>query len=258
MRRHTIWLALVMLITLQPGLIAAEDSGLTYPTIYHPLNMVYTPLEKKPSKYMNYIDLIFAPIGWSEDGKFAYIVEKDAGGAGRDEVGYFRWVILDMVTDKLLWVSKDELEKGIPKDLLSKEDVDMIFKWVFSNFLPRYKNQFDKYGIVINKNLKIQKFPLLYEGSEYRGSITDRFHETKYEIPNILSKYKIILSRDDAAQVFSKFNDQFLLDAQVVGYIKNPYEPRIAMVIGNIMWGWEGPPHPVYVSFVGCHLEKGF
>ena len=45
---------------------------------------------------------------------------------------------------------------------------------------------------------------------------------------------------------------------EIIGYFKNPYESRIAVLVSKWSPGWEGPPSIITYTIIGCHLEKGF
>lgn len=255
MKKYLFFILLGILLVQPISFLVAKNSKLVYPVIYNPFDLIdKTRLEKKDK----YINLLFTPLGWSKDGKIAYIIGIDPGGAGFDETGYYSWVIQDMVTDKLEWQSEHGLEEGLPTELKDEFDPIKILKWVYANHSKKYQKNFDKYKIICDKNIKIQKFPFIYNSNEFYGKITDIYRETKYSIPDIITKYKVMVLKNNVRKVCSQKNNDFLLDIQVVGYIKSPFEPRIAIVISNIMWGWEGPPHRVWFSLIGCDLEKGF
>ncbi|MCL6591883.1 MAG: hypothetical protein K6U80_18275 [Firmicutes bacterium] len=251
MKRYIVFIVLYLLIILQSNWSLANNN-IVYPPIYHTLNLI----SKKFSKE-DYIDSIFSPIGWSTDGKLAYIVEviNEAGDIG--ECAIFKWVIFDLVTDKVLWDSGTNFEKELPRNLWYASSEE-IFKWEFVNLFNKYKKYFDKFQIKINLTTKILRFPYFYNNNTYNGFITDIHRETKYDIPDMITSYKTVVTKNNIAKIVGRYDDKFLLDIQIPGFIISPYEPRIALVVCSISRGWEGPPHPIECSFVGCHLEKGY
>ena len=97
MKRNIIFIISIFLISIVISLVInAEMPESTLIKTFHTLDFYNHNNDDK------YIDLIFAPIGWSKDGKFAYIKEIETGGADYHETGLFRWVVQDMVTDKIL------------------------------------------------------------------------------------------------------------------------------------------------------------
>ena len=50
----------------------------------------------------------------------------------------------------------------------------------------------------------------------------------------------------------------FPLAANVIGYIPNPDNSRIAVVTGLVQRGYEGPPHPRRILITGARLGEKF
>ena len=48
------------------------------------------------------------------------------------------------------------------------------------------------------------------------------------------------------------------LHVGLLGYVKSPFEQRIAVVLMKVIRGWEGPPHVGEVQIVGASVEGGF
>ncbi len=44
----------------------------------------------------------------------------------------------------------------------------------------------------------------------------------------------------------------------MLGYLKSPLEPRVAIILIEIYRGYEGPPHVGSVKIVGASLDKNF
>jgi hypothetical protein len=49
-----------------------------------------------------------------------------------------------------------------------------------------------------------------------------------------------------------------MLGAGVVGVLKSPFENRVALVMIEVMRGYEGPPNSGDVRIVGADLDRGF
>jgi hypothetical protein len=50
----------------------------------------------------------------------------------------------------------------------------------------------------------------------------------------------------------------FVHHVGMVGYVKSPFEPRVAVILMEIYRGWEGPPNTGNVKIVGADLVSGF
>jgi hypothetical protein len=48
----------------------------------------------------------------------------------------------------------------------------------------------------------------------------------------------------------------FMLDADVIGVLKSPYENRVAILAIEVMRGWEGPPHTGDIRIIGASLPR--
>lgn len=64
---------------------------------------------------------------------------------------------------------------------------------------------------------------------------------------------KIIYTSDHSTDEY-----WFMLDASVIGAIKSPFERRAAIVMAEVMRGYEGPPHTADLRLVGADMVNGF
>src|SRR5690554_5120030 len=67
---------------------------------------------------------------------------------------------------------------------------------------------------------------------------------------NMIIEYKNCVSKDDIIKVVGHIKEECLVDVQIGGYVKSPYEERIALITCEIRRGWEGPPHEVEFGVV--------
>lgn len=251
MKRH-LYLALLCLLLISPMPLAAADTP--KPNKFFSTKELIDLQDTPTWKYM---DGAVAPIGWSADGKFAYVEYIINEAADWGEIGILHWVVQDMVTDKILWESEPGFE-GLP-DSLAEASLPEIYRWELAN-IKAYKAALDKYKIVLQPTLAIEKFPLVYKGSAYQAFIADLVRgKDEFEFEDVVMKYRVLVARDDQAKPVGEFKDNAVtLDVHIGGFVRSPYEPRIAVAVIRIRRGWEGPPHPVKCFFTGCHLEKGF
>jgi hypothetical protein len=70
----------------------------------------------------------------------------------------------------------------------------------------------------------------------------------------------VVTSRQNGKKtVFDeKYPEAKPLYVGMVGYLKSPLEPRVAVVLVEIYRGYEGPPHVGGVRIVGLSLDKSF
>lgn len=250
--RHVSWLAmacLLALLALRP-MTAAE--GMISPKTYSLMALI--GLRQEPGTY-HYLDNVFAPLGWSQDGKFAYITTVTNEARGPGEMAVLRWVIQDMVSDKILWDSGDKFE-GLPKSMWDEAPLQII-QWEWTH-LQSYRTQMEKYKIRLSPGMMLGKFPLMLDGHDYRALIANHKRGERFGFPDMLLQFDLLLTKGDVAKAAAQFRGVFLLDAHVGGFVRSPYEPRLAVVLCTVRRGWEGPPHPVECRVSGSHLERGF
>jgi len=201
----------------------------------------------------------FYPIGWSKDGKFAYYSEPGDEACGC----YFaKLVILDLVSDKTLWSfdydSSDAEGKG-------RKHPPTTINALWREKRKLFNGKLSEYGIVAQRSFNLRLFPINQAGDQLTTELKikeNKDEETRpYGIVNqatlqLISKRngkKIILDK-----TYGKETDPEPLEMKVLGYLKSPFEPRIAVMLIEIQRGYEGPPHTTQIKIVGSGLSSGF
>ncbi len=209
-------------------------------------------------EYPQLIPEAFFPIGWSRDGKFAYYVEPVDEACGC----YFAsLVIQDLRNDKIVWQFK--YNQGNEMDENGKmPDLDSIQKlWAKNRKLFSEK-------LRENKIEQSAKFTLLSKtfstgGKTYTATANLTEGNNADEGPRI-DKISLVFSSAQLgskvifASDHSKEEYWFMLDAGVIGAFKSPFEQRAAIVMIEVMRGYEGPPHNADIRIVGADLARGF
>lgn len=200
----------------------------------------------------------FFPIGWSRDGKFAYYLEPVDEACGCYFANLF---ILDLKNDSVLW-SFDYDSEAIDEARQQGKPYSFDTLWkanarLFAEKLKEYKIEpqarftllsfpVEHNGQTIRANLKTFKKPGLTEEESWYGSIG----RTTLELHSNRRGKKTILNETHP--------EVRPLSVGLLGYLKSPFEPRVAVVLMNIIRGWEGPPHTGDVQIVGASLQDGF
>lgn len=213
----------------------------------------------KPNTQYQLIIEEFFPIGWSKDGKFAYYVEPPDEACGC----YFgQLFILDLKSDKVLWSFEynglDEVDpdrKGAPKSI---NDLWRTNRKLFSDKLREHK-------IVPQGQFAFLSFPVNYKGDQLSPELKikeNKNEETSYYSGVLQAQLQLVSKRNGRKTVFEntygKPEDATPLDLKVLGYVKSPFEPRIAVMLIEVWRGYEGPPHTTRIKIVGSSLEGGF
>jgi len=205
-------------------------------------------------EYPHLIPERFFPIGWSRDGKFAYYTEPADEACGC----YFaHLVIQDLRTDKIVWEFKYQGEEA--SDI--SEDIETLWaknKELFSEKLRENK-------IVQTAKFKMRGKTFLADGKTFKAiaNITEgenpgyddkRVDKISLSLSNSRIGNKVIYSSED----HSAEEYWFMLDADVIGVLESPFEKRVAIVMAEVMRGYEGPPHTTDLRIVGADLTSGF
>lgn len=200
----------------------------------------------------------FYPIGWSKDGKFAYLCQICADGSGC----YPSLIVLDLVSDRRVvnWGTearripdcKDvgelwEKNKKIISQMLRKQG---IVQQVFSDFAAGGQFQVD--------------------GEEYRVEVQ---HETGHVSDVIMDGTQSLIVKvrkegvggktvyaytyDKNKKKAKDVGPAYIRSVEVAGSLKSPFEDRALLILDRRMRGFENTTDSEYF-LIGCHLRVGF
>lgn len=183
----------------------------------------------------------FYPIGFSEDGLFAYALYDDyIEGVG--DCTRLHVIIQDLVTDDI------EYEYTYMEEFTA-----LPFETVWEMTYEEFDNQFATYQIK-NDDLKMETFPIVHETDTLTYEFALEFDEM-----NMIDSFKLkIDSVKNGTKTIHRQRKTEAVNVEIAGYIDSPYEDRVAVIMIKTFKGEDGPPLPVTVFPVGCHLEKGF
>jgi hypothetical protein len=194
----------------------------------------------------------FYPIGWSRDGKFAYLVEPPDEACGC----YFaEFVIQDLKTDKILFkerYSSDGLEKPEEENL--------------GSFWPKrqkvYSARLNQHRIEPIGDAHLMHPAINFEGDVLTSKLdikieTDGVFEVEGTVTLTMTSAKRgskVIRRD----VYKRKDVNGFRDAEITGSLKSPFESRVAVILVEVMRGWEGPPNTTSIKVTGASLTTGF
>lgn len=193
----------------------------------------------------------FYPIGWSKDGKFAYLTEPPDEACGCYFVEIY---IVDLQTDKVLWSEKYNSEGDKKPDTLKGywqknqrklsqklNQYKIISSKSFSHLQTSFKSKSDSFKVDLFSDVKLGDDAYSSEGKvEIKLISSQKGEKTLYQ------------------EVYQGENYKGVMDAEVGGVLRSPFEDRIAVILSQTQRGWEGPPHITRISIVGADLTKGF
>lgn len=185
-------------------------------------------------------------VGFSPDGKIAFLKEVTLDGKGGTDLSF---VVQDLVSDEILW----ELKAPSDDDYTLRQDLH-------KRFIADYGSQIDKklseYGIVIS--------PCEYKSLPYRAdglslSVAIESHDTgklMYDMFNVTSYSCIVTDGKGRSKKVIADREFMGPEAFACGCVKSPYEDRLAIVVVEATYGFEGCD--LLVQIAGCDLKKGF
>ncbi len=200
-------------------------------------------------KQVPFIYNVFYPLGYSSDGKIAYIKEYDTDPA---DIVLIRTFVQDLVTDKILW--KDEFK--------FEGDISTIgFKDFWASKSTLISKKIKEYGIKPFKNLKFEPNSYRYNNNFYSlDSMSKSTFRKDWDMEFLDSSTIMLSAKGKGSKVIDTqhYKKSYLLACRAIGFIPLGGNDRVAVVVANVQRGWEGPPHNLSYDIVGASLKVGF
>lgn len=190
----------------------------------------------------------FFNLGWSKDGKYAYCIERGVSGAGGAEVAYY---IQDVVTDEIIWSYTDSTFVGGEKSYSMEYILDksihnnyaLIQKKLSQNAIALVTNAYKRLPIKIGDDEIAFKIEITDAGQDEFG-----FRMIDYMCKAVKNK-KLTKTISQKKHVTAD-------DVYICGYIQSPFENRIALILAEERYVFEG--NELFYFVAGCDLVKGF
>ena len=200
------------------------------------------------------------PIGWSEDGKFAFLRVVTPQFKGRP---IFEYRIFDAVRDEVVWELDDDTEDWPSDDPeMLRGALDIAWERMGETVSAKLR----EYGIKQNHSTEFSAFPYRRDEELLTAVLTMVSEADPYDgtpmgpapYPDLIAEYTVTLqsSRRGSKRV-TREDEIFAVAAWAEGYIESPYEKRIILLIGEKRMGFEMTPMLEY-RFFGSHLGVGF
>lgn len=189
----------------------------------------------------------FYPIGWSKDGKFAYITEP-----ADEATGFYFWdlCIISPDSGKMIYLKENTIEDekfdrtidGLFK--LKKDSIELILKTfkieqqTFSNFNDTLIGVNTPNRYLLGKKACMLRSPL--------------------DFMDVITSYDIMLFSGDekSRTVFSKdIPNSYDIEMDVCGSFSSKDKKFNAIVYYLIQRGYEGPPHVARIKLLGISGE---
>ena len=180
-------------------------------------------------------DRIF-PLGWSEEGKFAWICKQSNEAA--DECAW-RVTIQDMTSNKILTAEKFMMPDDPANDIAQLWDAHgkAITAMLDKHAVKRTPQAMDHLPLVLGK-LRGSVFLPVTE------TVTGKHKDLQF---TGVKSYRIFKSSEDRkAPLFERKYEDYLFPFSVAigGCFVSPDEAHVAVVVTSCWRGWEGAPHP--------------
>ena len=209
------------------------------------------------------------PLGWSEEGNFAYFLYYDIG----DLCGYcpvFAFKVQSIVSDKILYSKEfDALKEESEQSEYSLSEIEKSNRALIDT-------QLKKYHIQTKKSFSMESGDFEHSGKSY--SIELKQKEGTFEgsamgndiSQKIISSLQVILEKKEPGKpgvqktVFKhsekEGDSSHMIGAQYMGYFQSPYEGRIVILLKTNWMSccFEGTSETEGVQLIGAHLETGF
>ena len=190
----------------------------------------------------------FRPVGWSHEGKLAWIEVTHIEGRGGDDITY---LIFDAVEDVVVWLL---IDNNSWEEAKHESALEISWKRTRSEFLT----QLVAHNIERQDGMEIRPFPIIASGGTYHGEVHIA-EETEPKFYDTVGSYFVTVAREGhGSKRVTSVEDVTALGVHVVGYIQSPFESLIAVVVAEEIAGWEGPPNRIDLLMYGCNLTVGF
>jgi hypothetical protein len=185
--------------------------------------------------------------GWSKDGKLCYSIQRNIEGRGGVITSY---IIQDLITDSFLWRHDDDSFKWETEI----NDIDSIAETSYNNNQKIIESFCSNYKIILDESILSNVDTLQSKGITIKLNITTNKKDS-LGFNNV--SYEIIAKRNDNKQKVIASRKNITADnVYICGYMNSPYENRIALIIAEEKYVFEG--NELFYSIVGCLTDAGY
>ncbi len=192
------------------------------------------------------IDKLF-PLGWSDDGNFAFIVEPAMEGM---DVYVFEMYIVNLISGDTLW------------HWATSPDEDVVREEVWKNNYNQFKTILNKYHIIQDKKPQLLAPYFTYQGDDFSVELqTDYRKEQGYGFEPVGHTKIIIRSPQRGIKiVYDKDlpRNSIIISQTIAGVLISPIDDKIAIILQQERPGYEGPPNVITFQIVGTSLGAGW
>jgi hypothetical protein len=209
-----------------------------------------------------YLAPLFYPVGWSGDGAFAFVTCRHVAGRGGTRTHY---TVLDAVTDGVLFEEEVDLVEaghrcpGSDRGPAVGDTRSSAWNAAHEPAQRRFAGALRDHGIQRRPGRpKLHRFPLTRRGATYRAEVsTVREEREDRKFWDDLESYTVSVAASGRGRKEIAAADQVEgFSMWVIGALLSPFEPRMIVVVGHEVRGFEGTEARYILS--GAHLEAGY
>jgi hypothetical protein len=196
-----------------------------------------------PKKWTTYNPLTFRPAGWSRDGKFAYVLEREIDGRGGTR---FSYVVFDAVQDAVLWNLEDDSFEWDESELADGR-TESELAWVKNG--PSFQAELRRYGVAAESGTKLEFFPLILGGETFTARVDATPEPGGGDEFDRVKSFTLRVSSDKKGTKTVGSSDELkALSVWVCGFFRSPFESRIVAVAGEERYVFEGTEPSFYLK----------
>ena len=195
----------------------------------------------------------FYPIGWSREGKFAYLIihPDEARGSNHVELN-----IQDLTTDKIVYSTNSRDYEN--------EDNKSLMKKAWNEMEQKVTAQLIFHKIEQENGVRLLSLPINQEGTILDCHVYNRMGSNQYYSIPCIEATVVSLTKNGAlgkkifGQKYETGDPNSLsrpLSNKIAGYLKSPFQNKIAFIYLTEYPGYEGPPSVQGVELIGCNLN---
>lgn len=214
--------------------------------------VAYKPQEYHIPNEMKYIkqkfDFLhdkFKPIGWSVDGKLAYINEAADEACG---CYFFELTIVDLFNKKTLYTFSYN-DEGAGENLTD----------VWEKNYRAFRTKLNDHKIIQSGILNLENRKLEYQNKNYNFKVINDLEKDKDFGIDVVKSTTVEWQIDDkkASKVTFKTDaTDMILNTTLPGILLNPHNKQIAVLLQQERRGYEGPPNVLSLKIFGVNLTS--
>lgn len=189
-------------------------------------------------------------LGWSKNGKIAFINNKYVDGRGGKDLFF---VIQDLIDDinvyykKIKWYDNDNYGEN--------PEMAQTFEQCILSNSKEFNNELRKNNIII-KPVQVEMLPAFDKNENKIIFQISNVNKYAGEYNLMHMDYEIRAVKNGKYKILGKIINKTCDFVMPTGYIKSPYEDRIALIVADAEHVFEGDE--VFINFYGCSLNSGY